>query len=72
MGVKEDVKMLLAKESETMTSLAEKMSKKSSKVYTMKSISDKLARKTLRYEEFILILDVLGYEAEYKRKKQQF
>ena len=68
MGVKEDVKMLLAKEASTMTALAVKMSEKSGRVYTMKSISDKLARKTLRYDEFMLILNILGYEIEYKRK----
>ncbi len=67
MSVKEDVKMLLAKEAYTMTKLAAEMTKLSGKKYTMKSISDKLARKTLQYEEFMLILKVLNYEVEYKR-----
>ena len=69
MSVKEDVKMLLAKEAYTMTNHAEEMTKLSNKIYTMKSISDKLARKTLQYEEFMLILKVLNYEVEYKRIK---
>ena len=69
MSDKEDVKMLLAKEACTMTKLAEEMTKISNKKYTMKSISDKLARKTLQYEEFMLILKVLNYEVEYKRIK---
>ncbi len=67
MSVKEDVKMLLAKEACTMTKLAEEMTRLSGKKYTMKSISDKLARRTLQYEEFLLILKVLKYEIEYKR-----
>lgn len=68
MSVREDVKMLLAKEAWTMTKLAGEMTKRSGKKYTMKSISDKLARKTLQYEEFMLILDVLNYCIEYKRR----
>jgi len=35
--------------------------------YTMKSISDKLARKTLKHQEFSLILKILGYAVEYKK-----
>lgn len=69
MSVKEDVKMLLAKEAYTMTQLAVKMSELSGKKYTMKSISDKLARKTLQYEEFMLILKILGYGIEFKKNK---
>lgn len=68
MSVKKDVKMLLAKKAYTMTKFAEEMTKFSGKKYTMKSISDKLARRTLQYEEFLLILKVLNYEVEYKRK----
>ncbi len=67
MSVKEDVKMLLAKEAWTMTKLASEMTKVSGKKYTMKSISDKLARKTMQHEEFMLILKVLNYTVEYKK-----
>lgn len=67
MSVKEDVKMLLAKEAYTMTKLADELTKLSGKKYTMKSISDKLARKTMQYEEFVLILKVLGYEIDFRK-----
>ncbi len=67
MSVKEEVKTLLAKEATTMVALAKKMTEISGKKYTMKSISDKLARKTLKYEEFSLILKILGYSVEYKK-----
>ena len=70
MSVKEDVKFLLAKEAMTMKSLAEKMKERSGYPYNLKVISDKLARKTLKYEEFRLILDILGYEIDYKKKFQ--
>lgn len=58
---------MLAKEAMTMKVLAEKMREKTNYPYNLKVISDKLARKTLKYEEFRLILEVLGYEIEYKK-----
>ena len=67
MSVRDDVKILLAKEAMTMTKLAEEMTKVSGKPYTMKSISDKLARQTLQYREFTLILDILKYKMELKK-----
>ncbi|CDE59381.1 putative uncharacterized protein [Fusobacterium sp. CAG:439] len=67
MSVKEEVKTLLAREAFTMTKLAVEMTKISGRKYTMKSISDKLARKTLKYEEFILILNILKYKIELKK-----
>lgn len=67
MSVKEEVKTLLAREAFTMTKLADEMTKISGRKYTMKSISDKLARKTLKYEEFILILHILKYKIELKK-----
>lgn len=68
MSVKEDVKYLLAKEAITMTQLAQKMKEKTGYPYNLKVISDKLARKTLKYEEFKVIIDILGYEIEYKKR----
>lgn len=68
MGVREDIKTLLAREACTMTKLAEKMTEATGQKYTMKSISDKLARKTLRYEEFITILNVLNYKIKLVKK----
>ena len=69
MSVREDVKSLLAKEAMTMKELAEKMREKSGYPYNLKVISDKLARKTLKYEEFMLILDILDYEFELKKRR---
>ena len=68
MSVREDVKILLAKEATTMKSLAEKMQEKTGYPYNLKVLSDKLARRTLKYEEFKVILDILGYKMELKKK----
>ncbi|MCM1338316.1 MAG: hypothetical protein NC191_01435 [Muribaculaceae bacterium] len=68
MSVKEEVKLLLAKEAMTMKRLAELMKDKTGYPYNLKVISDKLARKTLKYEEFQTILEILDYEISYKKK----
>ena len=68
MSVREDVKLLLAKEAVTMKSIAEKMKDRSGYPYNLKVLSDKLARKTLKYEEFKLITDILGYDIELKKR----
>lgn len=68
MSVREDVKLLLAKEAVTMKSIAEKMKDRTGHPYNLKVLSDKLARKTLKYEEFKLITDILGYDIELKKR----
>ncbi len=69
MSVKEEVKMLLAKEGMTMTRLAQEITQRTGQKWTMKTISDKLARKTMKYEEFRLILEILGYNIKYEKFK---
>ena len=68
MSVREDVKLLLAKEAVTMKSIAEKMKDRTGYPYNLKVLSDKLARKTHKYEEFKLITDILGYDIELKKR----
>lgn len=68
MSAREDVKLLLAKEAVTMKSIAEKMKDRTGYPYNLKVLSDKLARKTLKYEEFKLITDILGYDIELKKR----
>lgn len=52
-----------------MKHLAELMQQKTGYPYNLKVISDKLARKTLKYEEFKVIADILGYDIELKKRK---
>jgi len=67
MSIKEDIKMLLAQQAVTMTELAKQLSTKDN-IVTVQSISKKLSKKTIKFEEVRIILDILGYEIEYKRK----
>lgn len=67
MSIKEDIKMLLAKKAITMTELAKRLSNEDIQV-TVQSISKKLSKKTIKFEEVRKILDILGYDIEYKEK----
>ena len=65
--VKEDIKMLLAKKSMTITELVKRLSTEQD-IITVQSISKKLSKQTIKFEEVRKILDILGYEIEYKEK----
>lgn len=68
MGVREDIKSLLAKECYTVKRIAEEMATVSGKNFTAKGLSQKLANGTLRYDEYKLIVDILGYEIQLIKK----
>ena len=67
MGIKEDIKMLLASNAITMTKLAEIMVERGNKT-TLKSLSAKLARGKISFYEVKQILDILGQDIEYKKR----
>ena len=69
MSIKDEIKILLANEGLTLTDLAMILSRTSGKKYTVKTLSQKLCRNTLRYNEFKLITDTLGYKIEVIKKK---
>lgn len=68
MKIRDEIKMLLAKRCTTMTQLAEAMTKKTKSNYTVKSISGKLSRGTVKFEEVRAMLDILGFDIEYKER----
>ena len=67
MGIREDIKMLLAKKSITMTEVAKRLSTKEN-IVTVQSLSKKLSKGTIRFEEVRAILDIIGFSIEYKDK----
>lgn len=67
MSIREEIKMLLAKKNITMTKLAELLTQKGTKT-SIKSISNKLSAQTIKFEEVRKILDVLGYDIEFKER----
>ncbi len=67
MTVREDIKSLLAKESWTITKMAQEMKNRTGKSYTVKSLSQKLTNGTLRYDEYKVIVNILGLEIKLER-----
>ena len=67
MSIKEDIKMLLAKKAMTMTELAKRLSNSGMKS-SIKSLSNKLSRQTIQFEEVRKIMDILGFDIEYKER----
>jgi len=68
MSAKEQLKIMLLKENLTIKELAPILKEKTKRHYTAQSISSKLLRKTLRYDEFEDITNCLDYEIIIRKK----
>jgi len=68
MAIREEFKAILALECMTMTELARLASEKGDKKYTMCSISEKLLRGTIKYEEVRFLAEILGYKVKLEKK----
>lgn len=68
MAVREDIKILLAKEAITLTEVAKLLSEKTKKKFTVYGLSRRLIKGSLRYDEVKEIADCLGYEVDFKKK----
>jgi len=66
--LREDIKILLLKKHMTMTELASKMSEFLGKNVSQSGLSQKLGNESLRYDELMAILEILGYDFEYKKR----
>lgn len=67
MNTRENIKSLLALENITLTEIAKEMTKRTGKSYSMHNLSQKLSRKTIKFEEVILIMDILGYNIKFEK-----
>lgn len=68
MGVKEDIKTIIVQKNWTITEVAKEMTRITGKNYSGSNLSQKLARKTLKYEEAKLIGKILNYELKFVEK----
>lgn len=68
MAIRNKLKALLANDAITMKTVAEKLSEKRNKKVSLDSLSQKLIKDTIRYSDVEEILEILGYEIEFKRK----
>jgi hypothetical protein len=68
MSVKEDLKILLVKENLTLIKLAEIASKKKKKKINPNSLSHKLARSSMRYDELKELVEAIGYKIKFEKE----
>lgn len=68
MGVREDIKTIIVQENWTIAEIGKEMTKITGKNYSGSNLSQKLSRKTLKYEEAKLIGQILNYELKFIKK----
>lgn len=71
MSTRAEIKYLLFRENSSITKIAKEMSEITNKEYTMRSLSQKLLRGTLRADEYKLIADILGYDVKLIKRQQK-
>jgi len=69
MSVREDVKTIIVQSNWTITEVAKEMTKMTGKNYSGSNLSQKLSRKTLKYEEAKLIGEILNYDLKFVKIK---
>ena len=67
MNIRNDIKYYMACEAVTFKMLADAMSEKTGKKYTINGLSGKLIRESITLKETLQILDILGYHLEIKK-----
>lgn len=66
MDIKNEIKSLIAKKGMTLKQVCQILSEKTGKPYSGNNITNKLRRKTIKFEEAQAILEILGYKLEYE------
>ena len=68
MSVREDIKTIIVQSNWTLVDIAKEMTRITGKNYSGSNLSQKLSRKTLKYEEAKLIGQILNYELKFIKK----
>ncbi len=68
-NIREEIKIILLKENLTLVELAKMLSSKLNKKITADSISQKLRKNTIKYQDVKDILDSLDYDIDLKKRK---
>ncbi len=69
MSIYEELKSTLAYEAITMTKVAKLLKVKKNRNLSMNNLSRKLRTKTIKFEEVRDILDVLGYDIKFVKRR---
>lgn len=68
LNAKEIIRILLSRENVKQKDLAEILTLKSGKKYTPGSLSQKINRGTISFNEVALIADILGYQINFDKQ----
>ena len=68
MSIREEIKVLVAREAKTLTEIASKIYKDENKRNAVNKLSQKLRLKTIKFEEVREIADILGYNIKFEKK----
>lgn len=71
MSIMNDLKKVLLDVDVSLTELAEALSKKLGKRYSMQNLSNKLRNETITHREMLVIADILGYDLQFVRKNNR-
>ena len=71
MMVREQIKVLLAKEKLKMKDLAILLQESTGKIYSLDSISHRLQRGTFTYNEVVTVAELLGYNISFVKKTNE-
>ena len=69
MDIRNELKSLIAKNGTTLKKICAQMSEKYNKTIAGNNITNKLRRKTIKFEEVEQILEALDYHIEFVRNK---
>lgn len=71
MSIMNDLKKVLLDVDVSLTELAEALSKRLGKRYSMQNLSNKLRNETITHREMLVIADILGYDLTFSRKNDK-
>ena len=68
MSVREDIKSILAKSNTKLKDIAVEMSARKGRNISADNLSQKLRKGTLRYDDAVLIADIIGYDVQFLKR----
>ena len=71
MGAREDIKALLAKSNKTLKYIAQEISCRKGCSISADNLSQKLRKGTLRYDDAVLIADILNYDVKFIKRGEK-
>ena len=69
MDVRSEIKSIIAKNATTLNQVCTEMSRRKNKKIAPNNITNKFARKTIKFEEIVDILNILDYHIEFVPNK---